>query len=203
MLQRKFWPKWLFSGMVAKGRQRSPRVSKVQGGPQGWVRWVITNVPVWFSQGSNSKKQLLDQVMIYLLPSEVNCVYTNITLTSHAFPLAFDPFPKILGSQTSHWPLTLLVLQNADNNRKQLKLLMPIKCILPNSTSSTACNPGLDASIGAPEPTAANILCPPPPVPAWRFPANSRTHARQGPVRGWLTNWYYCYISCWPSFWTL
>ena len=39
------WPKWPFSGMspmVAKGRQGSPRVSKVQGGPQGWVRWVKT-----------------------------------------------------------------------------------------------------------------------------------------------------------------
>ena len=58
--------------------------------------------------------------------------------------------------------LLLLVHQNADNNHKQLKLLMPIKCIFHNSTSSTACNPGLHASIGAPEPTAANILCPPP-----------------------------------------
>ena len=27
---------------VAKGRQGPPRVSKVQGGPQGWVRWVLT-----------------------------------------------------------------------------------------------------------------------------------------------------------------
>ena len=30
------------SPRVAKGRQWSPRVSKAQGGPQGWVRWVIT-----------------------------------------------------------------------------------------------------------------------------------------------------------------
>ena len=40
-----FGGNWSFSSMpprVAKGRQRSPRVSKVQGEPQGWVRWVIT-----------------------------------------------------------------------------------------------------------------------------------------------------------------
>ena len=40
-----FPQKWPFSGMsprVAKGRQGSPRVAKVQGGPQGWVRWVKT-----------------------------------------------------------------------------------------------------------------------------------------------------------------
>ena len=40
-----FGGNWSFSSMpprVAKGRQRSPRVYKVQGGPQGWVRWVIT-----------------------------------------------------------------------------------------------------------------------------------------------------------------
>ena len=40
-----FLQNWSFSSMsprVAKGRQRSPRVVKVQGGPQGWVRWVIT-----------------------------------------------------------------------------------------------------------------------------------------------------------------
>ena len=34
--------KWPFWGMVTKGRQGSPRVSKVPGGPQGWVRWVLT-----------------------------------------------------------------------------------------------------------------------------------------------------------------
>ena len=36
-----FGGNWSFSSMsprVAKGRQWSPRVSKVQGGPQGWVR---------------------------------------------------------------------------------------------------------------------------------------------------------------------
>ena len=37
-----FWPFWPFSGMVAKGCQGSPRVSKVQGGTQGWLRWVRT-----------------------------------------------------------------------------------------------------------------------------------------------------------------
>ena len=42
MIQEWKWPKLPFSGMVAKGRQWSPRVSKDQGGPQGWVRWVIT-----------------------------------------------------------------------------------------------------------------------------------------------------------------
>ena len=31
-----------WSPRVASGRQGSPRVSKVPGGPQGWVRWVIT-----------------------------------------------------------------------------------------------------------------------------------------------------------------
>ena len=36
-----FGGNWSFSSMsprVAKGRQGPPRVSKVQGGPQGWVR---------------------------------------------------------------------------------------------------------------------------------------------------------------------
>ena len=36
-----FGGNWSFSSMpprVAKGRQWSPRVSKVQGGPQGWLR---------------------------------------------------------------------------------------------------------------------------------------------------------------------
>ena len=40
-----FGGNWSFSSMsprVAKGRQGPPRVSKVQGGPQGWVRWVLT-----------------------------------------------------------------------------------------------------------------------------------------------------------------
>ena len=40
-----FPPKWPFSSMsprVAKGHQGSPMLSKVQGGPQGWVRWVLT-----------------------------------------------------------------------------------------------------------------------------------------------------------------
>ena len=39
------WPNDYFqawSPRVAKGRQGSPRVSKVQGGPQGWLRWVRT-----------------------------------------------------------------------------------------------------------------------------------------------------------------
>ena len=31
-----------WSPRVAKGRQWSPRVSRVPGGPQGWVRWVRT-----------------------------------------------------------------------------------------------------------------------------------------------------------------
>jgi len=41
-----------FSGMlpmVAKGCQGSPRVSKVQGGPQGWLRWVRTKLIIFKS----------------------------------------------------------------------------------------------------------------------------------------------------------
>ena len=36
------FPKMVIFKHVAKGRQGSPRVAKVQGGPQGWVRWVKT-----------------------------------------------------------------------------------------------------------------------------------------------------------------
>ena len=47
-----FLQNWSFSSMsprVAKGRQGLPRVSKVPGGPQGWMRWVITRSVIFKS----------------------------------------------------------------------------------------------------------------------------------------------------------
>ena len=41
-IKQQKWSFWPFLGMVANGRKWSPRDSKVQGGPQGWLRWVRT-----------------------------------------------------------------------------------------------------------------------------------------------------------------
>ena len=103
-----FPQKWPFSGMsprVAKGRQGSPRVAKVQGGPQGWVRCVKIRSIIFESISAHTS---------YL--SQTLQVCACVTNNFHYFPLC-----KSLSISCTSWRLKTSRLTSSSSPRSLSK----------------------------------------------------------------------------------